>query len=87
MGIEFKRISVRELKYRWGSCTPTGVLTFNWRIVQAPTVVVDYLIVHELAHLLEQNHSREFWSIVAVHVPAWEKAKEWLRRHGARLEW
>ncbi len=87
MGIAFKRIAVREMKYRWGSCTPGGTLTFNWRIVQAPTMVVDYLIVHELAHVLEPNHSGDFWNIVAVHVPAWAKAKEWLRRHGARLEW
>jgi len=87
MGVQFKRISVRDLKYSWGSCTPGGTLTFNWRIVQAPIVVVDYLIVHELAHVIEPNHSREFWNIVAVHVPAWEKARDWLRQHGARLEW
>ena len=87
MGIGFKRIAVREMKYRWGSCTPGGTLTFNWRIVQAPTMVVDYLIVHELAHVLEPNHSGAFWNIVAVHVPAWARAKDWLRRHGSRLEW
>lgn len=85
--IAFKRISVRDMRYSWASCTPGGTLTFNWRIVQAPMVVVDYLIVHELAHILEPNHSREYWNIVAVHVPSWEKAKDWLRRHGARLEW
>ena len=87
MGVAFKRISMRDLKYRWGSCTPEGTLIFNWRIVQAPTVVIDYLIVHELAHVLEPNHSREFWNIVAVHAPSWERAKEWLKQHGARLEW
>jgi hypothetical protein len=87
MGIQFTHISVRELKYRWGSCSPSGMLTFNWRIVQAPTLVMDYLIAHELAHILEPNHSAKFWNIVAVHVPAWAQAKDWLRCHGARLEW
>jgi predicted metal-dependent hydrolase len=87
MGVKFKRISVRDLKYSWGSCAPGGTLTFNWRIVQAPTVVVDYLIVHELAHAMVANHSREFWNIVAVHAPAWEKARDWLTRHGSRMEW
>jgi predicted metal-dependent hydrolase len=87
MGINFKRILVRELRYSWGSCTPGGTLTFNWRIVQAPPVVVDYLIVHELAHVLESNHSGEFWNIVAVHAPAWEKARDWMRINGSRMEW
>jgi predicted metal-dependent hydrolase len=87
MGVEFKRISMRDLKYSWASCSPGGTLTFSWRIVQAPAVVIDYLIVHELAHVLEPNHSREFWNIVAVHAPSWERAKEWLKRNGARLEW
>jgi predicted metal-dependent hydrolase len=87
MGVGFSRIWVRDLKYRWGSCTPGGTLTFNWRIIQAPMIVVDYLIVHELAHVLEPNHSQDFWNIVAVHSPAWAKAKDWLRRHGAQLEW
>jgi len=87
MGIRFTRVRVRELKYSWGSCTPGGTLTFNWRIVQAPAVVMDYIIVHELAHVLEQNHSREFWNIVAVHAPAWTRGRQWLRDHGSRLEW
>lgn len=87
MGVEVQKISVRELKYRWASCSPGRRLTFSWRIIQAPTLVVEYLIVHELAHLLEPNHSDKFWNIVAVHVPAWEKARDWLRRHGSRLEW
>ena len=87
MGVSYSRIWVRDLKYRWASCTPGGTLSFNWRIIQAPMIAVDYLIVHELAHVLEANHSPEFWNIVAVHVPAWKKAREWLRQHGARLEW
>ena len=87
MGIAVRRITIWEMTCRWGSCSPVGTLTFNWRIVQAPVGVVAYLIAHELAHVLESNHAPEFWNIVAVQVPAWEKAREWLRRHGGRLEW
>ena len=87
MGIRYTRASVRELKYSWGSCTREGNLSFNWRIVQAPTVVMNYIIVHELAHVLEPNHSHKFWNIVAVHAPAWAKGREWLRNNGSRLEW
>ncbi len=87
MGLRYSRIWVRDLKYRWGSCSPGGTLSFNWRIIQAPTVVIDYLIVHELAHVLEPNHSDDFWNIVAVHVPGWKKARAWLRQHGSMLEW
>ncbi|WP_425603716.1 M48 family metallopeptidase [Coraliomargarita parva] len=87
MGVDFSRIWVRDLRYRWGSCTPRGTLSFNWRIIQAPMIVVDYLIVHELAHVLEPNHSQDFWNIVAVHVPSWQKARNWLKLHGAQLEW
>lgn len=87
MGVSYSRIWIRDLKYRWGSCTPGGTLSFNWRIIQAPMIVVDYLIVHELAHILETNHSPEFWNIVAVHVPSWTKARSWLKQHGGRLEW
>jgi predicted metal-dependent hydrolase len=87
MGLRYTRIWVRDLKYRWGSCSPGGTLSFNWRIIQAPTVVIDYLIVHELAHVLEPNHSEDFWNIVAVHVPGWKKARGWLKEHGSKLEW
>lgn len=87
MGVSYSRIWVRDLKYRWGSCTPGGTLSFNWRIIQAPMIVVDYLIVHELAHVLETNHSPEFWNIVAVHVPSWTNARSWLKLNGGRLEW
>lgn len=87
LGVDFRRVSIRDLKYRWGSCTPGGTLIFNWRILQAPPVVIDYLVVHELAHLLEQNHSPEFWNIVQVHAPAATKARAWLRTHGHRLDW
>lgn len=87
MGVGYSRIWVRDLKYRWGSCKPGGTISFNWRIIQAPMIVVNYIIVHELAHDLEPNHSMEFWNIVAVHVPTWAKARSWLKQNGSRLEW
>lgn len=87
MGIEFNRVVVRDMKFRWGSCSPGGTLTFNWRIVQAPAFVVNYVVAHELAHVLESHHGPEFWNIVAVHAPSWADARKWLRQHGGRLEW
>ena len=87
MGVAYRRICVRDLRYRWGSCSQKGTLTFNWRIVQAPMIVVSYLIVHELAHVRELSHSPEFWNLVAVHAPRWSAARNWLKRNGAGLEW
>ena len=86
LGVAFNQLHVSDLKYRWGSCTPQNNLNFNWRIIKAPAFVLDYLVVHELAHLLEPNHSRRFWTIVAVQVPRWEEAKAWLKQFGTLLE-
>lgn len=86
MGVTYERLLISDLKYRWASCTPKNNLNFNWRIIKAPMNVVDYLIVHELAHLLEPNHTAKFWNIIAVQVPEYEKPKEWLRSYGYRLE-
>lgn len=86
MGVAHNQILVSDLKYRWASCTPKGNLNFNWRIIKAPTFVIDYLIVHELAHLLEPNHGPAFWNIVAVQVPKFQVAKDWLREYGMLLE-
>ena len=86
MGVKYNRILVSDLKYRWASCTPKNNLNFNWRIIKAPMAVIDYLIVHELAHLLEPGHSSRFWNIVAVQVPNYERAKNWLQENGDRLE-
>ena len=86
LGVSFNRLLVSDLKYRWGSCTPQDNLNFNWRVIKAPAFVLDYLVVHELAHLLEPNHTRRFWTVVAVQVPRWEEAKAWLKQNGALLE-
>jgi predicted metal-dependent hydrolase len=86
LGVKFNRVLVSDMRVRWGSCTPKNNLNFNWRIIKAPPFVLDYLVVHELAHLLEPNHSSRFWNIVAVQVPRYEEARAWLKAHGNLLE-
>lgn len=86
MDVAFNHVLISDLKARWGSCTPRSNLNFSWRIMKSPSFVIDYLIVHELAHLIETNHTPRFWNIVSVQVPQWEQAKTWLRVHGYLLE-
>ena len=86
MGVEYNKVLISDLKYRWGSCTPKDNLNFNWRLIKAPMFVIDYVIVHELAHLMESNHTAQFWNIIEAHLPGSQKAKDWLKEHGAILE-
>jgi len=86
MGVEYCEVKVSDLRFRWGSCTPQNNLNFNWRLIKAPTDVIDYIIVHELAHLIEPNHTPAFWNIVSVQVPTYTKAKEWLAENGSEVE-
>lgn len=79
------QIYVRDYKRRWGSCDSKGKLSFNWRILQAPTAVSDYVVVHELAHCHEFNHSKRFWTIVAKQMPGYKSQEDWLLRHGHKL--
>ncbi|MBA1332620.1 zinc metalloprotease [Candidatus Endoriftia persephone str. Guaymas] len=86
LGVEYGSAKVSDSKFRWGSCTVNNNLSFNWRLIKAPMSVIDYVVVHELAHLIEANHTPRFWNIVKAQVPATEKAKAWLKEHGALLE-
>ena len=86
LGVKRKHINITAAKYTWGSCTAAGTLNYNWRIVKAPPEVIDYIVVHELAHLREHNHSPEFWNIVAVQLPQYEDAKQWLKMNGHELD-
>lgn len=86
LGVRFNQCKVSEMKYRWGSCTVSGNLNFNWRIIKAPVSVINYIIVHELAHLREANHTPEFWNIVSIQEPHYQQAKQWLKDHGNQLE-
>jgi hypothetical protein len=86
LGVKYNKIEIKEFKYRWGSCTPKNNIYFNWRIIQAPNSVIDYIIVHELAHLIEANHSSRFWNIVKSQLPKFHEAKNWLKENGGILE-
>lgn len=86
LGVEYNQILISDLKYRWGSCTPKNNLNFNWRLVKAPMSVIEYVIIHELTHLLEPNHTPRFWSIIKTQLPHYTKAKEWLKDYGDLLE-
>ena len=86
MGVEYNRIMISDLRYRWGSCTPKNNLNFNWRLIKAPMPVIDYVIAHELAHLIEPNHTTRFWNVVKAQIPMYQMAKNWLKEHGEVLE-
>lgn len=81
-----KKLQVREMATRWGSCTPNGTITYNWRCVQVPPRVLDYLIVHELVHLECHGHTQRFWDRVEEIVPHYEKSIAWLRRNGVATD-
>jgi predicted metal-dependent hydrolase len=85
LGLAFQRVTVRDQSSRWGSCSTTGVLSFSWRLILAPSEVLDYLAAHEVAHLIEMNHSPKFWRLVQRICPDHERAKAWLDVHGADL--
>jgi predicted metal-dependent hydrolase len=85
LGVKFKRISVRDQSSRWGSCNSDGVLSFSWRLILAPPFVLDYLAAHEVAHLVEMNHSTRFWRLVIRICPDMDRAKAWLNAHGNDL--
>lgn len=86
LGVQFSACKISEMKYRWASCTPQNNILFNWRIIKAPQHVLEYLVVHELTHLIENNHTPRFWHIVSVQIPDFQKAKSWLRENGHQLE-
>lgn len=85
LGRSIERISVRDQTSRWGSCSTTGVLSFSWRLIFAPPSVLDYLAAHEVAHLVEMNHSPRFWRLLERLYPRPERAKAWLDAHGTEL--
>ena len=85
LGVTWRRISVRDARTRWGSCSFTGHLNFNQRLIMAPPEVIDYVVVHELLHRKELNHSSRFWALVARYYPGYVDAKRWLRTYGPFL--
>ena len=84
-GGSFSRITIRDQKTRWGSCSAKGTLSFNWRLMLAPPVILDYVVVHELCHLTYMNHSTAFWKKVEAVYPDYRTARKWLKDHGHEL--
>ena len=85
MGLQAKRVYVRNLRSKWGSCWPGGSLSFNYRLIMAPPGILDYVVIHELAHLRQRNHSTDFWAIVGEHAQDYQRARSWLRIFGPSL--
>ncbi|PTW01322.1 hypothetical protein C8C76_105102 [Halanaerobium saccharolyticum] len=86
LDVEPNNVVVKKQKKRWGSCSNKNNLNFNWKIIMAPMSIVDYLVVHELTHLIHDNHSRDFWATVAAVIPDIKEKKEWLKVNGKRLD-
>jgi predicted metal-dependent hydrolase len=79
-------ITVKTYKARWGSCSITGQIQYNWKLIMAPVSVIDYVIIHELCHTLHHNHSRQFWQLVEQICPRYQQERLWLNHHGASLD-
>ena len=81
----YSRLTIRDTRSRWGSCSSAGALMYSWRLVMAPPAVLEYVVAHEVAHLVEMNHSRAFWDVVESIFPDYETQRRWLRTHGDTL--
>jgi len=86
MGLQYNTIFIRGQKTRWGSCSPAGNLTLNWKLLMAPEEIVDYVVIHELAHLKHMNHSKRFWDLVGQYCPNWKKYRKYLIIHEDELK-
>ena len=82
MGLKAEALRIGDQRTRWGSCSSKGTISLNWRLVMAPPEVLDYIVIHELAHLEEMNHSAKFWAIVKTFCPDYKAQEEWLKAHG-----
>ena len=85
IGVKPQRIAIRDTVSRWGSCSSAGRLSFSWRLILAPSFVLDYLAAHEVAHLVHLNHSPKYWSLLRRACPETNRAEAWLKTHGASL--
>lgn len=85
MGVEYDTIELRNQRTIWGSCSTSGTLSLNWRLIMAPRDVADYVLVHELAHLREANHTRRFWQLVEEQLPDYQEHADWLNENSVRL--
>lgn len=86
LGVEAGPISIRDQRTRWGSCSSSGALSFNWRLLLGPPQLLDYVVWHEACHLVVLDHSRRFWALLEEHRPDYREPREWLRRNGSALQ-
>lgn len=86
VGVKPLSIDVRELGFRWASCSSIGRLAFHWKCMMAPPKIIDYVIVHELCHMHQRDHTNAFWNEIDKVIPDYEERKEWLRKNGAGLD-
>jgi predicted metal-dependent hydrolase len=85
LGKRYNRLSIRDTRSRWGSCSSEGVLMYSWRLIMAPHEVLHYVAAHEAAHLVEMNHSDAFWAVVARICPDYDRHRIWLKKNGDQL--
>lgn len=85
LNVEYNRIFIRSQKTRWGCCSPKKNLSFNWRLIRAPSYIMEYVVVHELCHIRQPSHSREFWALVAEVYPGYKEARKWFKENGEVL--
>jgi hypothetical protein len=85
VGRQYAALALRDTRSRWGSCSPDGRLMYSWRLVMAPPAVLDYVAAHEVAHLVELNHSQAYWAVVSRICPDWKDHRAWLRENGQSL--
>ena len=86
MNVQAREVKIKDFKSQWGNCSTREVIQFNWKMMMAPKDVVDYIIVHELSHLIHHDHSLAFWRTVSQVIPDYQKRRQWLREHGEGLE-
>ena len=86
MNVNFKKVTIRTASTRWGSCSSLGNINFTWRLIMAPLSIIDYVVVHELAHIRHKNHSVTFWKFVEQHCPDYKSARKWLNVNGNTLK-
>jgi len=85
IGVKYSALRIRSARTRWGSCSPSGAISFNWKLIMAPLPVIEYVVIHELCHLRELKHSKRFWGMVGAFCPDWRAHRKWLRNNEAAL--
>jgi predicted metal-dependent hydrolase len=87
MNLKVEKIKVRSYKNRWGSCSSNGDISYNWKLIMAPEKIINYVIIHELCHLIHFNHSRDYWKEVSKKLPNYRESKEWLKSNQYLFDW